>query len=74
MVGDRVKIHTNSGGAPAFVGTVERVDPMRTTLRSDQDLPTVIPNKVSPPPLAVIDPAPLPPGGARRNHLRHSPQ
>lgn len=51
VVGDRVKILGSHGGEDAFVGTVERVDPMRTTLRNDSDLPTVIPNKARPRPL-----------------------
>lgn len=45
VVGERVKLMTGSGSV-AFEGTVERIDPMRTTVRSDHDLPTIIPNKV----------------------------
>ena len=45
VVGDRVEILT-SGGGRVLAGTVERVDPMRTILRSDAEVPTTIPNKV----------------------------
>jgi Mechanosensitive ion channel len=45
VVGDRVEILT-SGGGRVITGTVERVDPMRTILRSDAELPITMPNKV----------------------------
>ena len=45
MVGDRVEILT-SGGGHVITGIVERVDPMRTILRSDAELPITMPNKV----------------------------
>ena len=45
VVGDRVEILT-SGGGHVITGTVERVDPMRTILRSDAELPITMPNKV----------------------------
>ena len=44
VVGDRVEILT-SGGGHVITGTVERVDPMRTILRSDAELPITMPNK-----------------------------
>lgn len=44
VVGERVKLMTG-GGSIAFEGTVERIYPMRTIIRSDNDLPTTIPNK-----------------------------
>lgn len=45
VVGDRVEILTSSGGR-VITGTVERVDPMRTIMRSDAELPITMPNKV----------------------------
>ncbi len=45
VVGDRVEILT-SGGGSVTTGTIERVDPMRTILRSDAELPITMPNKV----------------------------
>lgn len=45
VVGDRVEILT-SGGSRVITGTVERVDPMRTIMRSDAELPITMPNKV----------------------------
>ncbi len=47
VVGDRVEILT-SGGSRVITGTVERVDPMRTIMRSDAELPITMPNKVGP--------------------------
>ncbi len=46
LVGDRVDIATSSG-SKALSGTVERIDPMRTILRTDHDVPITIPNKAS---------------------------
>lgn len=37
---------TTSGGARVLTGYVERVDPMRTIMRSDAGLPYMLPNKV----------------------------
>lgn len=45
VVGDRVEILT-SGGGRVTTGTIERVDPMRTILRSDAEMPITMPNKV----------------------------
>lgn len=47
VMGDRVEILT-SGGSRVITGTVERVDPMRTIMRSDAELPITMPNKVGP--------------------------
>lgn len=47
MVGDRIEI-SSVGGSKFVVGTVERVDPMRTIIRTDSCMPITIPNKVSP--------------------------
>lgn len=44
VVGERVKLLTSSGNT-AFEGTIESIYPMRTVIRSDHDLPTVIPNQ-----------------------------
>lgn len=45
VVGDRIEI-SSVGGAKFVVGTVERVDPMRTIIRTDACMPITIPNKV----------------------------
>ena len=45
LVGDRVQIATASG-AKVLTGVVERIDPMRTIVRSDTDVPMTVPNKV----------------------------
>ncbi|KAL3136343.1 hypothetical protein ABBQ38_005605 [Trebouxia sp. C0009 RCD-2024] len=45
VVGDRIEI-SSVGGSKFVVGTVERVDPMRTIIRSDSCMPITIPNKV----------------------------
>lgn len=45
VVGDRVEIATSSGSV-VLTGVVERIDPMRTIVRSDADVPMTIPNKV----------------------------
>ena len=47
VVGDRIDV-TTSGGARVLTGYVERVDPMRTIMRSDAGLPYMLPNKVGP--------------------------
>lgn len=46
MVGERIDI-SHSSGAKFMTGYVERVDPMRTILRTDTCMPVMIPNKVS---------------------------
>ena len=45
VVGDRIDV-TTAGGGRLLTGYVERVDPMRTILRSDAGLPFMLPNKV----------------------------
>ena len=45
MVGDRVEL-SSAGGERVLVGVIERVDPMRTIIRTDASLPVTIPNKV----------------------------
>ena len=45
VVGDRIEI-SSVGGSKFVVGTVERVDPMRTIIRTDSCMPITIPNKV----------------------------
>lgn len=47
VVGDRIEISSVGGGKSFVVGTVERVDPMRTIIRTDACMPITIPNKVS---------------------------
>ena len=49
VVGDRIEI-SSVGGSKFVVGTVERVDPMRTIIRTDACMPITIPNKVGPVP------------------------
>jgi len=44
VVGERVTLQTPSG-APVVTGVVERIDPMRTLVRSDRATPVSIPNK-----------------------------
>ena len=44
VVGDRIDVNT-SGGTKMLTGYVERVDPMRTIIRSDAGLPFMLPNK-----------------------------
>ena len=46
LVGDRVEVATATG-TRVLTGVVERIDPMRTIVRSDQDVPITIPNKAS---------------------------
>ena len=46
LVGDRVEVATGTG-AKVLTGVVERIDPMRTIVRSDVDVPITIPNKAS---------------------------
>lgn len=45
VVGDRIEV-TTAGGVKLLLGFVERVDPMRTIIRSDAGLPFMLPNKV----------------------------
>ncbi|KAL3162807.1 hypothetical protein ABBQ32_009265 [Trebouxia sp. C0010 RCD-2024] len=45
VVGDRVEL-SSAGGDRVLVGVIERVDPMRTIIRTDASLPVTIPNKV----------------------------
>lgn len=45
VVGDRIEI-SSVGGSKFVVGVVERVDPMRTIIRTDACMPITIPNKV----------------------------
>ena len=45
VVGDRIEI-SSVGGSKFVVGVVERVDPMRTIIRTDSCMPITIPNKV----------------------------
>ena len=45
VVGDRVEL-SSAGGERVLVGVIERVDPMRTIIRTDAALPVTIPNKV----------------------------
>ncbi len=47
VVGDRIEI-SSVGGSKFVVGVVERVDPMRTIIRTDSCMPITIPNKVGP--------------------------
>ena len=44
VVGDRVELKTASGGS-VVTGLVERIAPMSTTIRNDQNIPISIPNK-----------------------------
>lgn len=44
VVGDRVELRT-AGGASVVTGLVERIAPMSTTIRNDQNIPISIPNK-----------------------------
>ena len=44
VVGERVTLQTPAG-APVVTGVVERIDPMRTLIRSDRAAPVSIPNK-----------------------------
>lgn len=44
VVGDRIELKTTSGGT-VLVGIVERIDPMRTVLRTDGTVPVAVPNK-----------------------------
>lgn len=45
VVGDRVEL-SSGGGERVMVGVIERVDPIRTIIRTDASLPVTIPNKV----------------------------
>jgi len=44
IVGDRIELKTTGGGT-VLVGIVEKIDPMRTVLRTDGTVPQAIPNK-----------------------------
>lgn len=44
VVGDRVKL-SGTGGGVILTGVVERIDPMRTCIRTDDSVPVAIPNK-----------------------------
>ena len=44
LVGDRVEVATGNG-ARVLTGVIERIDPMRTIVRSDAEVPITIPNK-----------------------------
>ena len=44
MVGDRIELKTTSGGT-VLIGVVEKIDPMRTVLRTDGTVPVAVPNK-----------------------------
>ncbi len=46
LVGDRVEVATGNG-ARVLTGVIERIDPMRTIVRSDAEVPITIPNKAS---------------------------
>ena len=43
-MGDRVELKT-TGGSSVLVGVVEKIDPMRTVLRTDSTVPVAVPNK-----------------------------
>ena len=47
VVGERIEVMAPGSGSKWLVGVVERVDPMRTIIRSDACLPITIPNKVT---------------------------
>ena len=44
VVGDRIELKTTSGGT-VLIGIVEKIDPMRTVLRTDGTVPVAVPNK-----------------------------
>ena len=44
VVGDRIELKTTSGGT-VLIGVVEKIDPMRTVLRTDLTVPVAVPNK-----------------------------
>ncbi|KAK9790514.1 hypothetical protein WJX73_003505 [Symbiochloris irregularis] len=44
VVGDRVELK-GTGGGSVIIGVVERIDPMRTVIRTDDSVPVAIPNK-----------------------------
>ena len=44
VVGDRIELKTTSGGT-VLIGVVEKIDPMRTVLRTDGTVPVAVPNK-----------------------------
>jgi small-conductance mechanosensitive channel len=43
VVGERVELKTTSGGT-VLVGLVERIDVMRTLVRTDKGVPVAVPN------------------------------
>lgn len=45
VAGDRI-IGYSAFGALLFTGTVERVNPLRTVIRTDKNYPLTVPNKV----------------------------
>ena len=53
LVGDRVEVATGNG-ARVLTGVIERIDPMRTIVRSDAEVPITIPNKASVVPLTGV--------------------
>lgn len=46
LPGDRVQVFSNNGSL-IYSGIVERVNPLRTIIRTDKNYPLTIPNKVS---------------------------
>ena len=44
VVGERVELKTASGGS-VLVGTVEKIEVMRTVIRTDNMVPVAIPNR-----------------------------
>lgn len=44
VVGDRIELKTTGGGT-VLIGIVENIDPMRTVLRTDSNVPVAVPNK-----------------------------
>lgn len=43
-MGDRIQLKTTGGGT-VLIGIVEKIDPMRTVLRTDDTVPVAVPNK-----------------------------
>lgn len=43
-MGDRVELKTTGGGS-VLLGTVEKIDVMRTIVRSDKGVPVAVPNR-----------------------------
>lgn len=44
IVGDRVELKTTGGGT-VLTGIVERIDVMRTLIRTDKSIPVAVPNR-----------------------------